>query len=138
MPDIIESPRVGIAVLIQRDNKLLLSRRSNVPEQNHWQCAGGYLRLGEDIHQCAQRCVHATGLQISQLSSGPCTNNIFIGQSLHTVTLYVLAGLCTGMEQAEWQWFDWRQLPQPLFLPMQLLVAQNGDWLSKVMCKGIT
>jgi 8-oxo-dGTP diphosphatase len=136
--DTIDNPRVGVAVLIQRDNKLLLSRRTNIPQQDHWQCAGGYLRFGEDIYQCAQRCVQATGLQISQLSSGPVTNNIFTGQSLHTVTLYVLAGKCEGIEHAGWEWFDWQRLPQPLFLPLQLLVTQNADWLSGVINKGST
>jgi len=126
-------PRVGVAVLIQRDNKILLTRRSNSPEQNHWQCAGGYLRFGEDIYQCAQRCAQATGLQISQLSSGPCTNNIFTEQNLHTVTLYVLAGVCEGVERDGWQWFDCQHLPQPLFLPMQLLATQHKNWLSNAM-----
>lgn len=121
---------MGVAVLIQRENKLLLSRRLNTPEENHWQCAGGYLHFGEDIFQCAQRCAQATGLQISQLSSGPVTNNIFGGQNLHTVTLYVLAGKCEGNETDGWQWFDWQQLPQPLFLPVQLLVTQSRDWLT--------
>ena len=131
-----DNPRVGLAVLIKRDNKLLLSRRSNMPQQDHWQCAGGYLRFGEDIFQCAQRCAQATGSQISQLSNGPYINNIFSGQNLHTVTLYVLAEKCEGVEDADWQWFDWQQLPQPLFLPMQLLVTKNFDWLSGVMNKG--
>ena len=55
---------------------------------------------GDTLWAMASRYARATGLQVSQLSGGPCTNNIFTGQSLHTVTLYVLAGLCTGMEQA--------------------------------------
>jgi len=50
LSDVIDNPRVGVAVLIQRDNKLLLSRRPNMPQHNHWQCAGGYLRFGEDIY----------------------------------------------------------------------------------------
>lgn len=138
MSEAINQPRVGVAVLIQRDSKLLLTRRPNMPQQNHWQCAGGYLRAGEDVFQCAQRCAQVTGLQIFQLSSGPVTNNIFSGQNLHTVTLYVLAGKTVGTEHTGWQWFEWQQLPQPLFLPVELLVTQNFEWINGVMNNGLS
>jgi len=77
-------------------------------------------------------------LQISQLSNGPCTNNIFSEQNLHSITLYVMAGKCEGVERDGWQWFDWQKLPQPLFLPMQLLVTQHKDWLCNAMNKVIS
>ncbi|MDQ1362748.1 MAG: hypothetical protein QG652_608, partial [Pseudomonadota bacterium] len=50
-----------------------------------------------------------------------------------TVTLYVMASKCEGVENAGWQWFDWQHLPQPLFLPMQLLATQHKNWLRNVM-----
>lgn len=131
MTDEIEKPRVGVAVLIQRDQKLLLTRRLNPPEQGHWQSAGGYLHFGEDIFQCAQRVAQQTGLAVSALSSGPVTNNVFSQHNLHSITLYVLAAECQGIAKADWQWFTWQQLPQPLFLPLRLLVTQQGDWLAE-------
>ena len=128
-----DRPGVGVAVLIKRDNKILLSRRPNNPEQNHWQCAGGFLRAGENIVDCANRCALATGVQITGLEAGPYTNNVFGEQAAHTVTLYILARQSAGVPAQDWDWFDWQQLPQPLFLPLRLLLQHNRDWVAYCM-----
>jgi 8-oxo-dGTP diphosphatase len=70
-----------------------------------------------------------TGLLSSSFEIGPVTNDVFVEEDKHYVTLFVVAkyegGDATVLEPekcSEWRWFDWNQLPSPLFLPIQNLL----------------
>ncbi len=131
-----DQPQVGVAVVIFRQGKCLLGKRKKSPEKNSWQCPGGFMRSGESVFECARRKVkEETGLVIHNLKYGPYTNNRFIDDSVHTVTLYVVAEyLGEAMDEKEkdrakcWQWFNLNELPQPLFLPLQRLVDEHNNW----------
>jgi 8-oxo-dGTP diphosphatase len=135
-----DKPQVGVAVIIFRQGKFLLGQRKKTPGANSWQCPGGFMQIGESVFEAARREVEAeTGLFIHNLEYGPYTNNRFVNEGAHTVTLYVLAEYMSGeaavkeKDQAKsWQWFDLNELPQPLFLPLQILVDKHGDWLKSV------
>jgi 8-oxo-dGTP diphosphatase len=133
-------PRVGVAALVFRNGRLLLGRRGKLPGANSWQCPGGFLEYGESVFDCARRETREeTGLAIHNLNYGPYTNNRFAEDGQHTVTLYVVADYLSGELQAlegaragAWQWCDLRGLPQPLFLPLQILCNKYGKWLCSV------
>lgn len=133
MADAKQQPAAAVAVIIKRGHSLLLSRRQNIPQRNSWQCAGGYLQAGESVLNVAQRCAAQTGVQISKLIAGPYTNNLFNENSVHSVSLYLMAQHCEGEAAADWSWHDWQHLPQPLFLPLQLLCDQHHGWLQQMM-----
>ena len=130
-------PLVGVAVCVFKDNKILLGRRKKTPGFNSWQCPGGLLILGESVFDSAHRLVmHKTGIKIHNLLAGPYTNNHFDQSSLHTVSLYVSAEYLHGeinaqnyVQAEDWQWFDIDELPAALFLPLQLLLENNLQWL---------
>jgi len=136
----IESPVVGVAVCVFKENKILLGRRKNNPGINTWQCPGGLLDPNEAIFECARRLVlHKTGLNIYQLHYGPYTNNRFVQDNFHSVTLYVSAEYLSGEIDAsnyskaeDWQWFDVDEMPGPLFLPLAILQKKHADWLSSI------
>ena len=129
------APRVGVATLVFNNGKLLLGLRNKSPGLNSWQCPGGWLRSGEPVFDCACRKTREeTGLNIQPLSFGPYTNNVFPDESTHSVTLYVVAEWPDAeisklnQHMDNWQWFDPLQLPEPLFLPIQLLQQYHAQW----------
>jgi len=115
----------AVATLIIKNEQILLGRRY---EDNHftsWQCPGGYLQRGETVEQAARRlCLEKAGLDIQCLRAGPYSNNIF-SNALHTVTLYIIADehhvknqKLYKDEKAQWRWFSFDALPEPLYLPL--------------------
>ncbi len=62
------------------------------------------------------------------------TNDIFMEDDKHYVTIIMradyVAGEATVLEPEkclEWQWFDWHELPVPLFLPIQHMQQQGFE-----------
>ena len=58
--------RVGVAVIIMRQNTILLGERIGAHGANTWATPGGHLEFGEAVEQCAIREVYEeTGLNLS-------------------------------------------------------------------------
>lgn len=123
-------PKVGVGVIIIRDKKVLLGKRKGSHGENTWNFPGGHLEYGEDVFTCAHREVlEETGLVLANLSIGPYTNDVFVQEHKHYITLFVVAQSNSGEAQLlephkceKWDWFSWDQLPTPLFLPIQNLM----------------
>ncbi len=130
-----QRPRVGIGVIIYKKDKVLLGKRRNAHGEGSWCFPGGHLEYGETFESCAKREVQEeTGLKISNIRRGPYTNDIFEKESLHYITLYMLADYESGSEKVrepekceKWEWFHWDKLPQPLFLPIENLKKDGFD-----------
>lgn len=124
-------PRVGVAVLLLRDGKLLLGQRAGTHGVGTWAPPGGYLEFGESLEACARREVlEETGLSVENLRLGPYTNTIFEEEGKHSVTLFLLADCPKSLGQPEpcepdkclgWSWHPWKHLPQPLFATLAQL-----------------
>ncbi|MRI34424.1 hypothetical protein EOPP23_15655 [Endozoicomonas sp. OPT23] len=122
-------PRIGVGVIVRHQGKVLLGRRVNSHGTGQWAFPGGHLEYGESPQQCAEReLMEETGLTVSSLTAGPYTNDVFTKEGKHYITLFMLADGINGMPEVlepekclEWQWFDWQQLPEPLFLPIKNL-----------------
>lgn len=132
MKDSENRPKVGVGVIIIRDSKVLLGKRKHAHGEGTWSFAGGHLEFGESILECAQReALEETGLKIMDVRTGPYTNDIFKDEGKHYITLFVT---CTAVgeprvmepEKCEkWQWFDWDELPENLFVPVENLVKSG-------------
>ena len=48
-------PLVGVGAIVQKDGKILLVKRGVEPSFGLWAIPGGTLKLGESMHQCAER-----------------------------------------------------------------------------------
>ncbi len=98
-----------------------------------WQLPGGWIRLGETPELTVQRQVtEFKDLKVGKSRFITFTNNVF-DQYTHSLSLYFVVD-CLNEEQpfdlkhkqnADWMWTDWNDLPEPLFLPLQLL-KQSG------------
>lgn len=127
-------PRIGISVIIKRDGKILLGKRKGSQGTGTWGIPGGHLEFGEKVSECAKREVlEETGLDIKNVSEiKTTTEDFFEVEQKHYITLYVFADYISGeakiMEPnkcTEWGWFGWDNLPEPLFLIIKNLKAQN-------------
>lgn len=134
----VPQPRVGVAVIIRRGDRVLLGRRrSRTHGDGVWQFPGGHLEWGESVHDCARReALEETGLTLTETHDGPWTNDRFPAQpgqsERHYVTLFVIAEAPHGEavvrepDKCEgWEWFAWDALPSPRFLPIEHLLAQG-------------
>lgn len=125
------SVRVGIASLIFKDNKILLGMRKGAHGHLTWAAPGGHLEFNESPHDCAIReTKEETGLEISDVTMGPWTNDFFAAEQKHYITLYMLAKHKKGEPEIlepnkceKWEWFHWEALPNPLFIPLQNLIG---------------
>lgn len=125
-------PQVGIGVLIFRQRQLLLGRRKGSHGSGCWSAPGGHLEFGESPQECARREVlEETGLKLGDIVRGPWVNDVFVEEQKHYVTLFCIAHLGSTASEPEnlepekcegWQWFDWLDLPEPLFLPLKNLI----------------
>lgn len=117
--------RIGVGVLVIRNNKILLAQRFNSHGHGTWSPPGGHLEFGESIEQCALReLAEETGLIAHEATHVGWVNDIFEQEQKHYVTFFVQIENFTGepmcMEphkSGEWQWFHLDDLPEPLFLP---------------------
>ncbi len=129
-------PKIGVGVLVWRDKQLLLGKRMMKDQKSCWQFPGGHLEKGESVVECASREVQEeTGLKVKALRHLGFTDKVFtIGQQQY-ITLLVSA-LLSGSAEAKvlepdkcevWQWFDYQQLPAPLFKPIEIFISQYDD-----------
>lgn len=126
-------PRIGVALIIKQNGRVLLGRRHNDPMPGSWQLPGGWLHTGESPEQAVQRQLKGfPGLLAGVSQFVTYTNNVF-DQQTHTVSLYFMITCMTKDQYKPGKhadlldcfWADWTDLPQPLFLPLQLL-KQSG------------
>ena len=128
-------PRIGVGVLVWRDGQLLLGKRIVKDQSPCWQFPGGHLEHGESVIECASREVlEETGLKVKDLRHLGFTDRTFVMGDSRYITLLISCEHESGEAQTLepdkceiWQWFDYRQLPEPLFKPIEIFLSQHGD-----------
>ncbi|OGO12932.1 MAG: hypothetical protein A2Y53_05035 [Chloroflexi bacterium RBG_16_47_49] len=61
-------PKVAVAVMIKKDDQILLVQRMFDPQKGHWTLPSGFVDAGEDPKQAAEReCLEETGLVIKDI-----------------------------------------------------------------------
>jgi len=129
-----QKPQVGTAIIITREDKVLLLKRKGPHGKGTWSTPGGHLDFGESPEQCAAReAREEVGLQIVDIRFRAVTNDLFNESGNHYVTLWMEGRSVQGeptieseREVAEIGWFAWDSLPEPLFLPLENLVKKNS------------
>ncbi|KAM7275694.1 hypothetical protein ACFE04_017560 [Oxalis oulophora] len=134
-----ERPKVAVVVFVLKGNKsvLLGKRRSSVGDST-FALPGGHLEFGESFEECGAREVkEETGLDIQNIEFLTVTNNVFLEQPKpsHYVTIFLRATLANPDEEIPqnpepdkchgWDWFDWDNLPSPLFWPLEKMVKSG-------------
>ena len=130
-----QGPVIGVGVLLWHGEKLLLGERIDKDGTVCWQFPGGHLENNETVTACAQRELkEETGLQIAAMRHLGFTDQLFDIDQYKYITLLVSGEYVSGEAKVlepekckSWQWFDYRQLPSPLFKPIELFMAQHDD-----------
>ncbi len=132
-------PKVGIGVLVVNEAKeILLGLRKAKHGEGLWGPPGGHLELMEGLENCAIRETYEeTGLQINNPGFFALTNDIYVNEDKHYISIFMLARHLTNQPVInlepdnfeKWQWFKIDQLPDNLFLPLKQLV--NNDSYGK-------
>lgn len=125
-----ESPRVGVGVILIRDEQVLLLKRENVHGSGSWSTPGGHLDFGESPEECAIReAKEETGLDITDVKFRAVTNDLFDVEAMHYITIWMEGECLSGeavvnatYEMSEVEWFAWDKLPESLFLPFRNLM----------------
>lgn len=128
-------PGVGVGVYIRKGNKILFGKRKNAHGQGSWCPPGGHLEYGESLEDCAKRETYEeTGLDIKIVKVCGFTNDIHKNEKKHYITIQIVADHIEGdpkiMEPdkcEQWAWYDWDNLPKPLFLAVANAKKQNFD-----------
>lgn len=128
-----EFPRVGIGVMVLKDGRILLLKRAGSHGEGTWCPPGGHLEFQEGLEDCARREVREeAGIEIRNVRFAAVTNDIFREENKHYITIHMLADYGSGsprvMESGKAigiGWFEWGNLPKPLFLPMQNLLRRG-------------
>ena len=128
-----EKPQVGTAIIITKDDKVLLMKRKGSHSPDTWSTPGGHLDFGETLEGCAAReAKEEVGVDVVDVRFRAVTNDVFEETGRHYVTVW-MEGKASGdpviaaeREVEEIGWFDWDALPQPLFLPLENLVKENS------------
>jgi 8-oxo-dGTP diphosphatase len=124
-----DRPKIGVGVFIINNNKILLGKRKNSHGSGTWGLPGGHLEFSETFEECAKKEVmEETGLDIGAVTFETLTNDIFKEEAKHYVTIFVKSEYIEGdakimeVDKCEqWDWFDWDEMPEPLFLPLENL-----------------
>lgn len=124
--------KVGAALIIYQDNKVLLGYRLSTHGHGSWAFPGGHVEFGETPEQAVIReAAEETGLVIETIEKVGFTNDIYDnGKQYITLFFKALAwsGNVDNLEPhkcEQWKWFLSEDLPEPLFTPISTLFKEG-------------
>ncbi|XP_015577991.2 nudix hydrolase 1 [Ricinus communis] len=131
-------PRVAVVVFLLKGKSVLLGRRRSSVGDSTFALPGGHLEFGESFEECGAREVkEETGLEITKIEYLTATNNVFLEQQpkpSHYVTIFLRAVSADSDQVAQnlepdkcygWGWYEWDNLPEPLFWPLEKMVLSG-------------
>jgi len=127
----LKRPAIGVGIIITKETQVLLIKRKYAHGTGSWSTPGGHLEFGESPEECAIReAKEETGVSVADVKFRAITNDIFERDELHYITIWMEGRHLSGEpvvnaphEMVEVGWFTWDALPEPLFLPLQNLLA---------------
>jgi 8-oxo-dGTP diphosphatase len=127
------NPRIGTAVFIVNDGKVLVGRRQGVHGAGSWCPPGGHLEHGETWEECVRRETREeAGIEIRNVRFVGAVNTVSEEWETHYVTIFMqadyLSGEVTNCEPHKcdgWEWVKWEDIPTPRF-PMFETFLRDG------------
>lgn len=125
-------PKRGVGVLVTRGSKILLGKRKGAHGAGTWAPAGGKENFPyEDPVSIAERELgEETGMQAQSYRAAATVTNYMDELIEFHRTFFIEVTVADAAEPQllepnkceEWAWFEWDQLPAPLFSPFQSLI----------------
>jgi len=115
-------PKVGVGVLILKDEKVLIGLRKGSHGEGEYCFPGGHLEYLESIEACARReTAEEAGIEIKNLRF-LCLTNLKKYAPKHYIDIGVIAEWAEGEPKTlephkleNWEWRPINDLPEPLF-----------------------
>lgn len=132
--------RIGVGVfVVNAKRQVLMMQRQGAHGSGSWCPPGGKMNVGETPAETAMReTLEETGLTIIEPEFLGYTNDIFVKENQHYVTLWFIA-LASGNAKIiepdkclQMKWCDMSGLPRPLFLPTKHLL-ENKTMYKKIL-----
>jgi len=129
-----DRPIVGIALFIlNENNEILLGLRQGKVGNNTWGLPGGKLDKNESFENCIIReAKEETDLDINELTFIGVSNDIMEDIDQHYITIFFSTNNYEGEVKVveidkclEWKWFNPKELPTNLFLPLKNFISGN-------------
>ena len=125
MSDDFKHPRVGVGVMVLRDDKVLVGKRKASHGKGEYAWPGGHLEHMESIQDCARReAREEAGIEIKNIRFLR-LKNITDYAPKHYVDIAMVAEWESGEPQVlepekleSWEWRTLDDLPEPLFAPL--------------------
>jgi 8-oxo-dGTP diphosphatase len=122
-------PKVAVAVLITKDNQVLLVQRLFDPKKGYWTLPSGFIDAGEDPKLAAEReCVEETGLKIKDIRL---LDVIFSQEHPRGASILILYGakvrsgeLVPGDDANQAVYFQLNNLPPLAFISTQQILSK--------------
>jgi 8-oxo-dGTP diphosphatase len=110
--------KVGVGVVIVRDNKVLLGQRQGSHGAGTWSCPGGHIEFGESVAECSAReTLEETNTKLTLISPFFDWNEkIWEKEQKHYITIYSIGTIegepvvCEPDKCKEWRWFAAEEL----------------------------
>ena len=124
-----QKPRVGISVMVLKDNKVLFGKRKGSHGSGDYAFTGGHLEYMESFEDCAKReTLEEAGIKIKNVKFQFLINTLSFAPK-H----YVHIGMVAEWENGElknlepeycegWGWYDLNNLPSPILKLDAMLV----------------
>ena len=132
-------PKVGMGIVVVKDNKILMMQRRNAHGDGSWSIPGGHLEYFEELENCAIREVfEETGVKVKNPTFVDVTNDFFPEEDKHYITIFMKAEYESGEPKitepdkcVNVDWREFEKLPSPLFIPFQNLIDRGFNPFSK-------
>lgn len=130
------------AFIINGRKEVLLGKRIGSLGNGTWNCPCGHLEFGELWPECAIReTLEEAGIKIKNICFVGASNEFFKKENKHYIVISLVADFDSGevkiMEPdkcEKWEWFNWNNLPSPLFQPIESLLKQGFNPFKKYPC----
>ena len=118
------TPKVGVAVILKRKDKILVLLRHGSHKSKTWALPGGHMEIGEEFADtCKREVAEELGVLVAGVKKIDFANNIFKKEGLHYVTLYFSAIWDENQEPKILEpekikairWVNGLDLPKPFF-----------------------
>jgi len=116
------SPKVGIGVMVAKDGKVLLGKRTGSHGAEEFAFPGGHLEYMESFENCARREVaEECGIEIKNIKFQFLANLVKYAPK-HYAHIGLIADWQSGepkvmepKKSESWDWYELDKLPRPLF-----------------------
>ena len=132
-----ETPKVGVAVFIEKAGKILMMFRDGSHCAGTWSLPGGHMEIGEtSLETCRREIKEEIGIKIDNIEKADFENTIFFDEGLHYITLYYKAiwdetQELKNMEPEkckELRWVDAENPPNPVFSDLsKKVIVKYGE-----------